>query len=144
MRGMLPLQAPLLPETADLPTSTPSQTITNILGVKQVLSELVYKASDPPGVLDALASLLDGSSGGSDGSSGSAAQSTSALVQRMHYVHLAIKALLGLAAGRKVRMHLAFCEACGCPAGPALACHHVAQMHENTAERQRANRCQCA
>lgn len=79
----------MLPVSADLPaTTTTSETVQTILGVKALLAQLVLRAQDPAGVLEALAALLEAP----------AAQPAERAVQRLHYVHLAVKALQGVRA----------------------------------------------
>lgn len=99
------MQAPLLPTTADLPAYTPPRTISTIIGVKQTLSQLILKATDSSAVLEALASLLEESHAANtaaDAPGVAHASGHDAAVQRLHYVHLAVKALQQLDEQRAV------------------------------------------
>jgi hypothetical protein len=101
------MQAPLLPNTADLPAGTPARTISMIIGVKQTLSQLILKATDSSAVLEALASLLEGSHAGNTAADAPRSERLNGhvhAVQRLHYVHLAVKALHQLEAQRAVRV----------------------------------------
>lgn len=98
------MQAQLLPTSADLPaTTTTAETVQTILGVKALLAQLVRQAHDAPGVLEALAALLEAS----NSQSGVQAHAEH-VVQRLHFVHLAVKTLQEAVAQSAVCMDL-FC-----------------------------------
>ena len=99
------MQAQLLPTSADLPaTTTTAETVQTILGVKALLAQLVCQAHDAPGVLEALAALLEAS----NSQSGVQAHAEHA-VQRLHFVHLAVKTLQEAVAQSAVCMDLFLC-----------------------------------